>query len=209
MFRPYRHDNVDAKYRKVMLPVFNKLVWAVIDEVPDMVRRELGEEYTVNILGTGDQPFVPWKDVCTETKRILLARRSGYIESNKSEEEECYSMSNTVSNTVVKAEKMYLKVTKTLLEETQDLLVSIEVMPDNSFIYKKIIFWQQDQETGKEAWVIMPLGENPQYEVSMEEEITAQIKAVRSGSPRATVDETKEYQRLLSYTRKKWLLQDY
>ena len=103
------------------------------------------------------------------------------------------------------AEKMFLKITKVLGEEKQDLLLSVEVNPDDSYKLKKVIFWEQNQETGKEAWAVMPLGLNPEYEDGMKSDITAEIKRARSTNE----TQNPEYQRLLRYTRKKWIFQDY
>jgi hypothetical protein len=82
-FRPYRNNIVEPHYRKVMLPGFTKLVWAKIEPHSDVVNYELGEEYRIEILGQGEQPFISWKDVCTDSKRELLLSRSMYIDHYK------------------------------------------------------------------------------------------------------------------------------
>lgn len=101
-------------------------------------------------------------------------------------------------------EPMYLKVTKKLGDEHQDLLVSLEAHPDGSYDLKKVIFWQKDLRNGKEAWAVMPLGENPEYEESMKEDLTAQIQKLK----RTEEGRNPEYKKLINSCRKKMILQD-
>lgn len=103
------------------------------------------------------------------------------------------------------AERMYLKITKSLNDEHQDLLVSLEAYSDGTYDLTKVIFSQVDQESGKEAWAVLPLNQNPTYIEAMTEDIIAEIERAKSAN------ETKkpEYQKLLRYTRGKMILQDY
>ena len=66
---------VEPHYRKVMLPGFTKLVWAKIEPH--------SEEYRIEILGQGEQPFISWKDVCTDSKRELLMSQNMYTDHYK------------------------------------------------------------------------------------------------------------------------------
>jgi|GEM_PF-5851322 len=101
-------------------------------------------------------------------------------------------------------ETMFLKVTKTLGDNHQDLIISLEASPDGSYSLNKVIFWQVDLETGKGAWTVMPLGANPDYEEGMKDEVTAEIQRARA----VNEAQNPEYQKLIEEIDKEWILQD-
>jgi hypothetical protein len=84
------------------------------------------------------------------------------------------------------------------------VIVSVEVLPDETFELKKLVFWQVDCETGKEGWVVGPVGMNDPFEEALKEEMAVEIKRIRATNEPINP----EYQEILSKTRRKMKLQD-